>query len=54
MNKSLNYTFYPGTSLLKRIYDNHNTTLAEISSYSPMGKIETINFGGGKTVTLYS
>ena len=52
--KTLNYEFYPGTTLLKRVSDNSNNTLAEISLYSPQGKMESISFNGGKTVTNYS
>ncbi|MDA8135797.1 MAG: DUF4329 domain-containing protein, partial [Desulfobacteraceae bacterium] len=52
--KTLNYAFYPGTSLLKRVSDANNTTLSEISLYSPQGKMEAVSFNGGKTVTTYS
>ncbi|MCM2287313.1 MAG: hypothetical protein NDI81_21240 [Desulfobacula sp.] len=52
--KTLNYAFYPGTSLLKRVSDGNNNTLSEISLYSPQGKMEAVSFNGGKTVTTYS
>jgi YD repeat-containing protein len=52
--KTLNYAFWPGTSLLKRVSDGNNNTLSEISLYSPQGKIEAVSFNGGKTVTTYS
>ncbi|MFA5904864.1 MAG: hypothetical protein WC836_13090, partial [Desulfobacula sp.] len=51
--KSLNYAFYPGTNLLERVSDGSNNTLAVITRYSPRGKMESISFGGGKTVTNY-